>query len=316
MEAEFEAILQKQWQRVRNAYNRLIKIQPERKAELQQERDAALRADKEEIRTLLERHRKPVDQYMGGRLQDVEETPDWPYPNRIVQETHLMDQLQLLYTCLSQQAARESLQRLLKPYGVPIYEDVMKAYMAARKRPELSPYRIPFAELKRKFPALPQYVLCIVLATARLHQLDEGYFQQERKQDEANLVLGALLDGVRTNLKKAQIYSLSEVGSRGNPIAVPDECAVKVVMDKLEFISGEPADCIRTEKRYGLLLCWAMEYGKNPKRKSALCNHQVYFNIVPDSEAPELRFYPPSFWRRRQRKDEKDESDRNCAKSG
>lgn len=231
-----EAELQKRRLRVRDAYDRLIMAQPEavKCLAIQQECDTALQADADTLATFIQQHQKVVEQFVEARLKAFDTPEGQSLPNEAILENKLLEYLQLLRAQLLQMAPYQILQKLLKSYGIPLYDMVIAAVEEAGKMAELFPYRLPYAQLKRKFPALPPYVIYVVLAVARLRQLDEGYFKQEEKKKEAGMALGALVESVRANLKKAK----NEVGSRGNPIIVPDEHAAKAAILSARFLAA------------------------------------------------------------------------------
>ncbi len=315
-----EAELQKRRLRVRDAYDRLIMAEPEavRCFALQKECNAALQADAKAVNRLIERHRAVVEQFMEARLDAFDTAKEQSLPYEAILENRLVESLQLLHLQLLRQASYRILQELLRPYGIPLYEEVVQAVEEAGKKTELSPYRITYTKLQSKFPALPPHVLCMVIAAARLRQLDEGYLQQKEKKNEAGRVLQALAAEVRRCLKKAQIPFCAGVGGKDNPIAVPDEGAAEGVLGKLKLLNGKTMRWRNTERSTGLLVYQVNGCHYGSIKKNLICDEKywLYFKIVQEAEAPELRFYPPGFWRRDERKDGNNETDGNCTKSG
>lgn len=315
-----EAELQKRRLRVRDAYDRLIMAQPEaaRCFVLQKECNAALKADVETINCLIEQHRTVVEQFLEARLDAFGTAKEQSLPYEAILENRLVEYLQLLRVQLLRQSPYRILQELLRPYGIPLYEEVVQAVEEAGKKTELSPYRITYTKLYCKFPALPPHVLCMVIAAARLCQLDEGYFMQKEKKNEAGRVLCALAGEVRRCFKKAQIPFCDGVGGKDNPIVVPDEASAEELLGKLKLLNGKTMRWRGTERGVDMLVYQVNGCHYNSMKKKLICDEKywLYFKIVQEAEAQELRFYPPGFWRRDERKDGNNESDGNCAKNG
>lgn len=94
----------------------------------------------------------------------------------------------------------DSRQGLLEPYGIQLLPEIREALAFAERIIGAAEYKTTYHTLRKKFITLPEPVLPVLIAAARLGKLDERYVRDERHFYEAKAVLDALVKHIRACL--------------------------------------------------------------------------------------------------------------------